>query len=82
VLVDTTESAAVVDLCHVLKYKGYKKLEEAISSKEFSYLPLKRTKKLVPTDRDEKGNYVYRLWKEDRDTLRKYGEARSMTFSS
>ena len=73
-LVDLVELAAVIDLYHILRYRGYKKLEENLYSQEFSNLPLKRTKRLVSTDRDEKRKDVYRLWKEDRETLREYSE--------
>jgi DNA polymerase elongation subunit (family B) len=73
-IVDTTESAAVIDLYHILKYMGYKKLEEALSSQEFAHLQFKRTKHLVSTDREKKHGEVYRLWKEDREKLREYSE--------
>lgn len=73
-LVDTTESAAVVDLYHLLKYKRYKKLEDVLTSQEFSRLPLRRTKQLVSRDREEKSKEIYVLWKEDKDTLREYAE--------
>jgi DNA polymerase elongation subunit (family B) len=73
-IVDATESAAVIDLYHILKYRKYKKLEEALSSQEFRHLPLKRTKQLVSSYRDEKGKDIYRLWKKDRETLREYSE--------
>jgi DNA polymerase elongation subunit (family B) len=73
-LIDLTESTAVIDLYHILKYKGYKKLEGALSSQEFRHLPLKRTKQLVSSYRDEKGKDIYRLWKKDRETLREYSE--------
>jgi DNA polymerase elongation subunit (family B) len=73
-IVDATESAAVIDLYHILKYMGYKKLEEVLSSQEFAHLPFKRTKHLVSADREKKRGEVYRLWKEDRETLRKYSE--------
>jgi DNA polymerase elongation subunit (family B) len=72
-IVDATESAAVIDLYHILKYRGYKKLEEALSSQEFAHLPFKRTKHLVSTDREKKHGED-RLWKEDRETLREYSE--------
>jgi DNA polymerase elongation subunit (family B) len=73
-IVDATESAAVIDLYHILKYRGYKKLEEVLSSQEFAHLPFKRTKHLVSADREKKREEVYRLWKEDRKTLREYSE--------
>ena len=73
-IVDATESAAVIDLYHILKYRGYKKLEEVLSSQEFAHLPFKRTKHLVSADREKKREEVYRIWKEDRKTLREYSE--------
>jgi hypothetical protein len=73
-IVDVTESAAVIDLYHILKYMGYKKLEEALSSQEFAHLQFKRTKHLVSSDREKKREEVYRLWKEDREKLREYSE--------
>jgi DNA polymerase elongation subunit (family B) len=73
-IVDVTESAAAIDLYHILKYMGYKKLEEALSSQEFAHLPFKRTKHLVSADREKKHEEVHRLWKEDRKTLREYSE--------
>lgn len=39
---------------------------------EFSHLPLKKTSELVPKDRKKKGTEIYRLWKEDREKLKKY----------
>lgn len=73
-LIDMCESAAHIDLYHLLKYKRYKKLDDALASQEFSHLPLKKTKGLVPTDREAKGKEIYRLWKEDREKLREYAE--------
>jgi hypothetical protein len=73
-LIDMTESAVHIDLYHLLKYKGYKKLDQVLSSQEFACLPLKRTHDILPTDRMEKGKEIYRLWKENREELRKYAE--------
>ncbi|MEM0049561.1 MAG: hypothetical protein QXW39_03385 [Candidatus Bathyarchaeia archaeon] len=73
-LIDMTESAVHVDLYHLLKYKRYKKLDQALSSPEFAYLPLKRTHNILPTDRAEKGKEVYRLWKENKERLKEYAE--------
>jgi DNA polymerase elongation subunit (family B) len=73
-LIDMCESAAHIDLYHILKYKRYKKLDDALASPEFSHLPLKKTKGLVTMDREEKGKEIYRLWEEDREKLRKYAE--------
>jgi len=73
-LIDLCESAFHIDLYHILKYKRYKKFEDALSSPEFSNLPFKNTKGLVPKDRMEKGKEIYRLWKDDREKLRKYAE--------
>ena len=73
-LIDMTESAVHIDLYHLLKYKGYKKLDQALSSQEFACLPLKRTRDILPTDRTKKGEEVYRLWKENREELKKYAE--------
>lgn len=73
-LIDMTESAVHIDLYHILKYKRYRKLKEAITAPEFQALPLKRTKELVPQARNGKGQEVYRLWQEDREKLQQYGE--------
>ena len=73
-LIDMTESAAHIDLYHLLKYQRYRKLDEAIDSPEFMGLPLKRTKHLVPKGGKEKGKEIYRLWMEDKDKLRLYCE--------
>jgi|FaiFalDrversion3_1042247.scaffolds.fasta_scaffold05735_1 DNA polymerase elongation subunit (family B) len=73
-LIDLAESTAIIDLYHILKYRRYKNLEEVLSAQEFKHLPLKRTRHLVSTNRDEKGKDIYGLWKEDRETLRKYSE--------
>jgi DNA polymerase elongation subunit (family B) len=73
-LIDMCESAVHIDLYHLLKYKHYKKFDDALNSPEFSHLPLKKTKGLVPTDRNEKSKEIYRLWKEDRERLRRYAE--------
>jgi len=43
-LIDATESAVHIDLYHILKYKGFKKIEEVLFSEDFSSLPLKRVK--------------------------------------
>ncbi len=71
-LIDMCESAVHIDLYHILKYKGYKKLEDALSSSEFSGLPLRIISELVPKDRKKKGPEIYRLWREDREKLKKY----------
>lgn len=73
-LIDMTESAVHVDLYHLLKYKRYKKLDQALSSSEFATLPLKRTHNILPANRTEKGKEVYRLWKENRGELKRYAE--------
>lgn len=73
-LIDMTESAIHIDLYHLLKYKKYKKLDQALSSPEFANLSLKRTHDALPKDRAEKGKEVYRLWKENREELKKYAE--------
>lgn len=73
-LIDMTESVVHIDLYHLLKYKRYRKLDEAIDSPEFMGLPLKRTKHIVPKDRKEKGREIYRLWMEDRDKFGMYCE--------
>jgi len=73
-IIDMCESAVHIDLYHLLKYKRYKKLDDALASQEFSHLPLKKTKGLVPMDREAKGKEIYRLWREDREKLREYAE--------
>jgi len=73
-LVDLCESAMHIDLYHILKYKRYKRLEDAISSPEFGSLPLMKVKGLVTGDRENKGKEIFRLWKDDRETLKKYVE--------
>lgn len=73
-LIDMCESAVHIDLYHILKYKRYKKLDDALASSEFSHLPLKKSKGLVTRDREKKGKEIYRLWKEDRERLKKYAE--------
>jgi DNA polymerase elongation subunit (family B) len=73
-LIDMTESAVHIDLYHLLKYKGYKKLDQALLSPEFAHLPLSCTRNVVPTDRLEKGKEIFRLWKESREDLKKYTE--------
>ena len=73
-IIDMTESAVHIDLYHVLKYKRYRKLNQAIESPEFASLPLKRTKDIVPSNREKKGKEIFRLWKEDREKLRQYIE--------
>lgn len=77
-LIDMTESAIHVDLYHLLKYKRYKKLDQALSSPEFAHLPLKRTHNILPTDRTEKGREVYRLWRENREELKNTLKAKFM----
>lgn len=73
-LVDFAESAAHIDLYHILKYKGYRKFQEALGSDEFSSLPLKRRKEIVTGDRREKAREIYRMWREDKDRLKEYVE--------
>ena len=73
-IIDLCESAVHIDLYHILKYKRYKKFEDVLSSHEFSNLPLKRIKALVPKDREKKGKTIYRLWRDDREKLRRYAE--------
>jgi len=73
-LIDALESAVHLDLYHILKYKGYRKLEEVLSSQGFSHLPLKRTREGLPPNRVERGELIYRLWKEDRGKLKEYAE--------
>jgi len=73
-IVDVTELAAIIDLYHILKYMRYKNLEEALSAQEFKHLQLGRTRHLVPTNREEKGKEIYRLWKENKETLKEYLE--------
>lgn len=73
-LVDFTESAIHIDLYHVLKYKKYRKFEEALSSDEFTDLPLKRVKTTVTGNRRKKALEIYELWKEDRNKLKTYVE--------
>jgi len=73
-IVDVTELAAIIDLYHLLKDMGYKNLEEALSAQEFEHLQLGRTRHLVPTNREEKGKEIYRLWKENKETLKEYLE--------
>ena len=68
------ESACHVDLYQILKYNGYRKLDEAIYSNEFKELPLLRTKNIVPRSGEEKAKEIYRLWKEDRNNLKKYNK--------
>jgi DNA polymerase elongation subunit (family B) len=77
-IVDVTELAAIIDLYHILKYMGFKNLEETLSAQEFKHLQLGRTRHLVPTNREEKGKEIYRLWKENKETLKEYleGEVR------
>jgi len=73
-LIDMTESAIHIDLYHLLKYKRYKKLNQALSSTEFANLPLKRVGDIIPADRTEKGKEIFRLWKENKEDLKKYAE--------
>jgi len=73
-IVDVTELAAIIDLYHLLKYMGYKNLEGVLSAQEFKHLQIGRTRHLVPTNREEKGKEIYRLWKENKETLKKYLE--------
>jgi DNA polymerase elongation subunit (family B) len=73
-IVDVTELAAIIDLYHILKDMGYKNLEEALSAQEFKHLQIGRTRHLVPTNREEKGKEIYKLWKESKETLKEYLE--------
>jgi DNA polymerase elongation subunit (family B) len=73
-LIDMTESAVHVDLYHVLKHKGYRKLDQAILSTEFAKLPLKKVLGVIPANRTEKGKEIFRIWKENRDKLKRYVE--------
>lgn len=73
-IIDLCESAVHIDLYHILKYKKYKRFGEVLDSSEFADLPLMRTKELVTADRANKGKEIFRLWREDRKTLRKYAE--------
>ena len=73
-VIDMLESACHVDLYHILKQKGYRKLYEAINSNEFKELPLLRNKNIVPRSGEEKAKEIYRLWKEDRNNLEKYNK--------
>jgi DNA polymerase elongation subunit (family B) len=83
-IVDVTELAAIIDLYHILKYilkyMRYKNLEEALSAQEFKHLQLRRTRHLVPTNREEKGKEIYRLWKESKETLKEYLEGEVYDF--
>lgn len=71
-LVKMTECAIHVELYHLLRYKGYERLDDALSSQEFVHLPLERTRDLV--SRDKKGEEIFQLWKKDKERLRKYTE--------
>ncbi|MEM2619437.1 MAG: hypothetical protein QW356_08205 [Candidatus Hadarchaeales archaeon] len=73
-LVDMTESAVHIDLYHILKYRGCKKLDDVLSSPEFSSLPLRRTHGLLSLGREEKGRRIYQLWRENREKLKEYSE--------
>ena len=73
-IVDVTELAAIIDLYHILKYMRYKNLEGVLSAQEFKHLQIGRTRHLVPTNREEKGKEIYRLWKESKETLKEYLE--------
>jgi len=73
-LIDALESALHIDLYHIFKYKGYKKFDQALSSEEFRRLPLRRTKEGLPSDKVEKGERIYRLWKENKEKLKEYAE--------
>jgi len=73
-LIDALESAIHIDLYHILKYKGYKKFDQALSSEDFRHLPLRRTKEGLPSDKVEGGERIYRLWKENREKLKEYAE--------
>jgi DNA polymerase elongation subunit (family B) len=73
-IVDVTELAAIIDLYHILKDMGYKNLEGVLSAQEFKHLQIGRTRHLVPTNREEKGKEIYRLWKENKETLKEYLE--------
>jgi DNA polymerase elongation subunit (family B) len=73
-IVDVTELAAIIDLYHILKDMGYKNLEGVLSAQEFKHLQIGRTRHLVPTNREEKGKEIYRLWKESKETLKEYLE--------
>jgi DNA polymerase elongation subunit (family B) len=79
-IVDVTELAVIVDLYHILKYRGFKNMEKFLSAQESKDLPLKRAKYPVPTSREEKGEAIYRLWKEDRETFREYSEGEAHDF--
>lgn len=73
-LVDFTESAIHLDLYHILKYEGYRKFEEVLSSDKFADLPLKRVRQTVAGNRKEKASEIYRLWREDKEKLKTYVE--------
>lgn len=73
-IIDLCESSIHIDLYHILKYQRYKRFEDAIFSPDFASLPLKRSKRLVTSDREQKGKEIYRLWREDRDRLKEYQE--------
>ncbi len=73
-IVDFVESAVHIDLYHILKYKGYRKFDEVVYSKEFANLPLKRTKNIVSRERSDKASEIYQLWKKDREKLKAYVE--------
>jgi DNA polymerase elongation subunit (family B) len=73
-IIDVTELAAIIDLYHILKYMRYKNLEGVLSAQEFKHLQIGRTRHLVPTNREEKGKEIYRLWKENKETLKEYLE--------
>ena len=58
------EQAAHIDLHHPLKHKPYeaKTLEAALNHSEFSHLPFRRQKHLVPSGGEEKAKAIHRLW--------------------
>jgi len=73
-IVDFIESAVHIDLYHILKYKRYRKFEEALNSSEFAGLPLKKTKSIVTENRKGKALEIYNLWKRNKENLKNYIE--------
>ena len=73
-IVDFIESAVHIDLYHLLKYKRYRKFEEALNSSEFAGLPLKKTKRIVTENRKGKALEIYNLWKRNKEKLKNYIE--------
>lgn len=73
-VVDFLEASLHLDLYQFFKFKEKKRFHDVLTYTEFSELPFMKTKNIVSSSRDKKGKDIIRLWKEDKENLKKYNE--------